>query len=42
MGVTEEVLALGAQTHGNDVHGPQQVEHGKQNNGEYLYVNIVH
>jgi len=34
MGIAEEVFAHGAQTHGHDVHGPQQVEHGKRNNGK--------
>jgi len=34
MGVAEEVFASGTPTHGDDVHGPQQIEHGKQNNGE--------
>jgi len=34
MGVAKEVFAFGATTHGDDVHGPQQVEHGKSNNGE--------
>jgi len=34
MGVAKEVFALGTSTHGDDVHGSQQVEHGKPNNGE--------
>lgn len=37
MGVSEKILAFGAQTHGNDVHGTQQIEHGEQNNGEYFF-----
>jgi len=34
MGVAKEVFAFGTSTYGDDVHGPQQVEHGKQNNGK--------
>jgi len=34
MGVPKEVFALGTAAYGDDVHGPQQVEHGKSNNGE--------
>lgn len=37
MGVSKEVLTFSTQTHGNDIYGTQQVEHGESNNGEYLY-----
>jgi len=41
MGIAKEVFAHGTQTHGNDVHGPQQIEHGKHNNGECYLLTVA-